>query len=222
MHALEACGDRDRRPLRSESLARVTQIARLGDDGTVRRRESQDMTFTPHKQARTAAHLGCVAAAGYAVLKTAWSLGSTVGVRADAAAWDEFIAQVGGPLLAGWGTVLLALLAGAILQSLVQPWGRRVPRRLRASLAWLGFAVLAPYGLLSLGHNIVAAIAATPFLLLTPAIYIYVDACFVVLGLSFAVTAWRTRDLEAAPVPAPRPRRFSRLAPPVAQPQEDR
>lgn len=168
-----------------------------------------------------AAHLGSATAAGYAALKTAWSLGSTVGIRADAAAWDDFVASVGGPLLAGWGTVLLALAAGAILQSLVQPWGRRVPRRLRASLAWIGFAVLAPYGLLSLGQTIVGAIAGNPFPLLTPAIYIAVDASFVVLGLTFAFTAWRTRDPQA-PASAPRPRRHPRSAVAPTQPQEDR
>ena len=179
------------------------------------------MTRTPHEQAVTAAHLGCAAAAGYAVLKAAWALGSTVGVRADAAAWDDFLAGFGGPMIALWGTVLLALLAGAILQSLVQPWGRRLPRRLRVSLAWMGFAVMTPLGLLSLSDTITDAVSGNPFPLLTPAIYIYVYACFVVLGLSFAVTAWRTRELPPAPASAPsRPGR--RLAPPLANPQEDR
>lgn len=152
------------------------------------------MASTPHKQAQTAALLGCAAAAGYAVLKAAWALGSTVGVNADAAGWEDFLALMGGPMLALWGTVLLALLAGAILLSLVQPWGRRVPRRLRASLAWLGFAVMMPIGLLRLSETIIGAIAGNAFPLLTPAIYIYVYACFVVLGLTFAVTAWQTRN----------------------------
>ena len=180
------------------------------------------MTSTPNKQAITAVHVGCAAAAGYAVLKTAWALDSTVGVNAEAAAWEDFLHAMGGPIVALWGTVLLALLASAILLSMVQPWGQRVPRRVRASLAWLGFAIMAPAGLLRLGETIAQAVAGNPFPLLTPAIYIYVYACFVVLGLSFAVTAWRTRHPEAAPAPAPRPRRFSRLGPPLAQPQEDR
>ena len=62
-------------------------------------------------------------------------------MNADASAWEEFLALMGGPIVALWGTVLLALLAAAILLSLVQPWGQRISRRLRASLAWLGFAV---------------------------------------------------------------------------------
>ncbi len=93
------------------------------------------MTQTSPQQAVTAAYVGCAAAAGYAILKAAWALGNTFGANADAAAWEEFLALMGGPIVALWGTVLLALLAAAILLSLVQPWGQRIPRRLRASLA---------------------------------------------------------------------------------------
>jgi len=155
------------------------------------------MASTPHKQAVAAAYLGCAAAAGYAVLKAAWALGSTLGVR-DTEAFEEFIDQLGGSLVALWATVLLALLAAAILLSLVQPWGRRVPRRLRASLAWMGFATMAPVGLIRLGQTVAEAIAGNPFPVLTPAIYIAVYVCFVVLGLTFALTAWRTRDRKPA------------------------
>ncbi len=176
------------------------------------------MTSTPHKQAITAARLGCAAAAGYAVLKTAWALGSTFGVTADPVVWEDFLHSMGGPIVALWGTVLLALLASAILLSLVQPWGRRVPRRVRASLAWLGFAVMTPAGLLRLGETIAQAVVGDPFPLLTPAIYIYVYACFIALGLSFAVTAWRTRHPEAAPAPAPAPRTRHRSRFATAQP----
>ena len=179
------------------------------------------MTSVPNWQARRAAHLGSAAAAGYAVLKTAWALGSTLGVRADAAAWDDFLAGFGGPMIALWGTVLLALLAGAILQSLVQPWGRRLPRRLRASLAWLGFAIMAPYGLLALGSTLVNAVAGKPFPLLTPAIYIWVYGCFLVLGLAFAITAWGTRNPEKTSVSPPRPRHSARLAARLIDPQEN-
>ena len=178
------------------------------------------MTSTPHKQARTAALLGCAAAAGYAVLKAAWALGSTVGVNADAMAWEEFLAEMGGRTLALWGTVLLALLASAILLSMVQPWGRRVPRRLRASLAWLGFATMAPIGLARLGQTLFDAIAGNPFPLLAPAIYIYVYSCFVVLGLTFAVTAWRTRNPQPAPYSASPSRRRPQLARPLANLKE--
>jgi len=162
------------------------------------------MTSTPRQQAVTAARLGCAAAAGYAALKTAWALGSTVGVTADPVAWEDFLHSMGGPIVALWGTVLLALLASAILLSLVQPWGRRLPRRLCASLAWLGFAIMAPIGLLRLGETSVQAVAGDPFPLLTPAIYISVYTGFVVLGLSFAFTAWRTRHLDGSPQPARR------------------
>ena len=178
------------------------------------------MTSTPHKQARTAALLGCAAAAGYAVLKAAWALGSTVGVNGDPAAWEKFLAQMGGRTLALWGTVLLALAASAILLSMVQSWGRRVPRRLRASLAWLGFATMAPIGLARLGQTLFDAIAGNPFPLLAPAIYIYVYSCFVVLGLAFAVTTWRTRNPQPAPASASPSRRRAQLARPLANLKE--
>ncbi len=179
------------------------------------------MTSTPHKQAITAARAGCAAAAGYAAVKTAWGLGSTAGVR-DTAVLEDFMAQIGGPLIAVWATVILALLASAILQSLVQPWGRRVPRRLRASLAWLGFAIMTPVGLLSLAGTVANAVAGQPDPMLTPPVYIGVYSCFVVLGLSFALTTWRTRHLQAMPASAPRARRSPRPAPFLANPQEDR
>jgi len=177
------------------------------------------MTSTPHKQAVTSAYFGCAAAAGYALLKTAWALGSTLGVS-DTEVFEEFLEQLGGPLLALWATVLPALLAGAILLSLVQPWGSRVPRRLRASLAWLGFAIMAPIGLFGLGETIAAAIAGNPFPMLTPATYIFVYVCFVVLGLAFAFAAWRTRNPNSAPAPAAR--RRAPLSRSLAAPQENR
>ncbi len=179
------------------------------------------MTSTPHKQAQTVAHLGCAAAAGYAVLKAAWASGSAVGVR-DTAAFEDFLAQLGGPMIALWGTVLLALFASAILQSLVRPWGRRVPWRLRASLAWLGFAIMTPLGLLSLGHTLSAALAGKPFPLLAPAIYTWVYGCFLVLGLAFAITAWLTRNPEEASFSPSRPRHSTRFAAPLTDRQENR
>ncbi len=168
--------------------------------------QSSAMTQTIPRQAVTAAYVGCAAAAGYAVLKAAWALGSTFEVNADAATFENFLHSWGGPAVALWGTVLLALLAGAILQSLVQSWGRRIPRRLRASLAWLGFTIMTPIGLSGLAVTLAAVISGDTFPLLTPAIYIYVYTCFSVLGMTFAITAWRTRKPAAAPVSTHQPR----------------
>ncbi|MCA1699779.1 MAG: hypothetical protein LC790_13095 [Actinobacteria bacterium] len=153
------------------------------------------MSSTADKQTITAAYVGCAAAAGYAALKAAWALGGTLGVR-DGAVFDAFVDDLGGPLVAMWATILLALLAAAILLSLVHPWGERLPRRLRASLAWMG-ALLAPLGLIGLGHTVFAAISGEPFPMLTPEIYIAVYASFTVLGLSFAFTAWRSEPHTA-------------------------
>jgi len=158
------------------------------------------MTSTADRQAVTAAYVGCAAAAAYAALKGAWALGSTLGVS-DGEVFAAFLKQLGGPLVALWATVLLALLACAILLSLVQPWGRRIPRPLRASLAWLG-AIMAPIGLIRLGVTIAETIAGNPFPMLTPATYISVYMCFTVLGLTFAVTAWRTRSAQPTRRPA--------------------
>ncbi len=184
--------------------------------------ESSVVTRSSPQQAVTSAYVECAAAAGYAILKAAWALGSTFGVNADAATFEDFLQSWGGAAVALWGTVLLALLAGAILLSLVQPWGRRIPRRLRASLAWLGFTVMAPIGLIRLGQTLAEVIAGNPFPLLTPAIYIYVYACFVVLGVTCAVTAWRTRSPEAAPGSPQQPRCTPRFSTGLSHPLEER
>jgi len=63
-------------------------------------------------------------------------------VNADASAWEEFLALMGGPIVALWGTVLLALLAAAILLSLVQPRGQRI--RDACAHRWHGSASLYP------------------------------------------------------------------------------
>jgi hypothetical protein len=131
----------------------------------------------------------------------------------DTVVFERFLEQIGGPLVALWATVLLAGLAGAILLSLVQPWGRRVPRRLRAALAWLGFAVMTTVGLASLGSTIVKVVAGAPFPMLTPAIYLWTYSCFVVLGLAFAATAWRTRPSVDPSTGTARPRVVGSVAP---------
>jgi len=149
------------------------------------------MTSTPDKHTVTAAYMGCAAAATYASLKIAWALGSTFGVT-DPVLFEEFLQSIGGPLVALWATVALALMAAAILLSFVKPWGSRVPQPLRPALPWMG-AIMAPLGLVGLGQTIVGVIAGHPFEMLAPAIYIAVYACFTVIGSAFAVVAWRTR-----------------------------
>ncbi|MDQ3719738.1 MAG: hypothetical protein M3350_03015 [Actinomycetota bacterium] len=64
---------------------------------------------------------------------------------------------------------------------------------------------MAPVGLIRLGQTLGEAIAGDGFPLLTPAIYIWVYSCFVVLGLAFAAAAWGTRN-PAAPASSPPPR----------------
>jgi len=75
-------------------------------------------------------------------------------------------------------------------------------------------------GLAGLGRTLSDVIVSSAFPLLTPATYICVYTCFVVLGLSFAVTVRRTRRLD--PAPAMRRRRRPRFAPPLNHPLEDR
>lgn len=79
---------------------------------------------------------------------------------------------------------------------------------------------MTPIGLLGLAGTVASAVAGQPDSMLSPAIYVSVYTCFAVLGLSFALTAWRTR--QAAPASAPRPLRSARPAPFLAHPQEDR
>lgn len=147
---------------------------------------------------RLAASVGCVAALGYGGMKVVWALGGTVGIRDPAlyAAPDQTLG-LAGRWFDDWGTPGLAGLGVIVLLGLVQPWGQAVVLRpvLRIA-AWAGslLAVVGALGLaLMVGYSL-GALSEDRLGALEPGTFVFVYSCFLLLGLSFGVTAWLTRQ----------------------------
>jgi hypothetical protein len=146
------------------------------------------------RRARRVAYLGCAAALGYGGLKALWALGSTVGRHGQM--HNPAGLTAAGRLFDYWGTPLLACLAVVILLGLVYPWGNvKVVRPLLRALAWAG-SLVAVAGVGEFVQTIRYFAGDLPEHWLGgiyPATFLFVGACFLVLGVSFGVTAWLTR-----------------------------
>lgn len=90
-----------------------------------------------------------IVAFAFAAVSLVWALGSTVGLD-TLGGTIERRARAGDPVLLAANMVALVLkvLGGVLALALVQPWGRRLPRRLLLALGWSGASVLVLYGLL--------------------------------------------------------------------------
>ena len=142
---------------------------------------------------RRIVHAGVLAALVYAALKAAWGLGSTVGIT-DAAAFERFEDRFGSlGWLATWGTVVPALVAAALLLALVEPWGRRLPRRPLRIAAWLGAAVLAVPGFAGLAESLMtyAGLVDTHDTGMAGWVFLVVYGSFAVLSVALAIAASR-------------------------------
>ena len=84
-----------------------------------------------------------VVAFAFAAVSLAWALGSTVGLDTLGGSIER-MARAGDPALFAANAValVLKLLGGVLALALVQPWGRRLPRRPLLALGWLGAGVL--------------------------------------------------------------------------------
>ena len=149
------------------------------------------------RRARRVAYLGCAAALGYGMLKLIWSLGGTVGLSDP----ERFRVAPEGITGAGrffdyWGTPILAALAVVILLGLVHPWGNVIiARPLLRALAWAGslIGVVGVAGLIVTIQYFAGDLSSDRLGGIHPATFLFVYACFLVLGLAFGVTAWLTR-----------------------------
>ena len=140
---------------------------------------------------RFTVYAGVAAATAYGALKTAWGLGSTVGVT-DRAALDRFVAGFGKfEWLATWGTVALAGVAAALLLALVEPWGKRLPRRPLRVAAWLGAVVLAFPGFAGLTESLLtyAGVLETHDNGLAEWVFLLTYASFAMLAVALVVAA---------------------------------
>ena len=149
------------------------------------------------RRARRVAYLGCAAALGYGVLKAAWSLGGTVGLRDPEVLRASLMATTGMTRFFDyWGTPILAALAVVILLGLVHPWGNVIiARPLLRALAWAGslIGVVGVAGLIVTIQYFAGDLSSDRLGGIHPATFLFVYACFLVLGLAFGVTAWLTR-----------------------------
>ncbi|WP_166435869.1 DUF3995 domain-containing protein [Cellulomonas shaoxiangyii] len=105
-----------------------------------------------------------VVAFAFAGVSLVWALGSTVGLD-TLGGTIERRGRAGDPVLLAANAVALVLkvLGGVLALALVQPWGRRFPRRLLLALGWLGATVLVLYGALQVASvALVAAGAVVP------------------------------------------------------------
>lgn len=144
---------------------------------------------------RRIAHAGVVAALVYAALKAAWGLGSTAGIT-DPAAFERFVAGFGAfGWAATWGTVLLALVAAALLLALVHPCGRRLPRRPLEIAAWLGAVVLALPGFPGLAEALLifAGVLDEHDNGMAEWVFLVTYGAFAVLSVALASSAWYSR-----------------------------
>jgi hypothetical protein len=147
------------------------------------------------RHARRVAYLGCAAALGYGVLKLVWSLDGTVGRNGRMPPPPASIPGLG-RLFDYWGTPILAGLAVVILLGVVFPWGSvPIVRPLLRVLAWAE-SLLAVAGVGEFVQTIrylVGNLREHWLGGIYPATFLFVGACFLVLGLAFRVTAWLTR-----------------------------
>lgn len=132
----------------------------------------------------------------YGTLKANWALGGDLGVRGEppwttrTGNWAEANDLV--MLVAFEGTVVLALLAIALLATLVRP-SRRLPRRPLAAAAWLGCLLVGGawiVGTISLIEGTTGPDADSS---VTPVAFWVLWASFGMLGGSFGATTWLTR-----------------------------
>jgi len=142
---------------------------------------------------RRTAYAGVGAALAYAALKAAWALGSTAGIT-DVAAFERFVDRFGSfEWAATWGTVVLAVAAAALLLALVEPWGRRLPRRPLRIAAWLGAAVLAIPGFVGFAESLLtyAGVLDTHDNGIAEWVFLLTYGSFAVLSIALAAAAWR-------------------------------
>ena len=83
-----------------------------------------------------------------------------------------------------------------ILLGVVYPWGNvKILRPLLRTLAWAGslLAVVGVAGLIVTIQYFTGDLSSDRLGEIHPATFLFVYACFLVLGLAFGVTAWLTR-----------------------------
>ena len=143
-----------------------------------------------------AAYAACVLALLSALLSFYWAAGGTIGLDTVGGAIEE-LARARDPagVALGLGAGVVKVAGGVLALALVRPWGRRVPRRLLAGVAWAASGVLALYGglLVAVGALVLAGVIGPAGPVDRTALRWHVlvwDLWFVVWGLLLGVAAW--------------------------------
>jgi hypothetical protein len=157
---------------------------------------------TPRSDTVSAVWPGYAAAAvafAFAAVSFYWALGGTAGLSSLGDRIEQ-LALSGNPMIRTLTGVTGALkvLGGLLSLALVQPWGRRLPRRLLLLMAWIGATLLTVYGTLSIinvalimSGALTAAEPQNPTLLLWR--LLLWEPWFVVWGVLLGLTAWYVR-----------------------------
>lgn len=148
----------------------------------------------------TTSGYACAAAAwsfAFALVSVAWALGSDLGADTLARSIEEQGRERSGGFVATlWLTVALKALAGAIALSLVQPWGRRLPRWLRLSGAWGAAVILTLYGAAGIVEKVLwkTGVREVPASFGADRVDWYLffwDPFWLLGGILFSLAAWR-------------------------------
>jgi len=120
-----------------------------------------------HRRALAWSWPGYAAAAvafSFAAVTFYWSAGGMAGVSTLGGRFEEW-AVARDPMIVTllWFTGVLKVAGGMLALALVQPWGRRLPRRWLLLAAWSGAVLLTVYGVLQ-----VTSVALVAFGVVTP------------------------------------------------------
>jgi len=102
---------------------------------------------TRARYAAWAAYAACAWAFAFAALSFYWAAGGTAGAETiGEAVTKPVLAREPGWIALLWATGVLKALGGLLALSLVQPWGRAIPRWMRLTAAWGAGALMFLYG----------------------------------------------------------------------------
>ncbi len=147
------------------------------------------------------------AAFAFAAVSFYWGLGGTAGVSSLGGSIEQR-ALAHDPLIIAlaWITGGLKIAGGLLALALVQPWGRRLPRRLLLVTTWSGAVLLSVYGALQLtGVALIKLGVVTPTAPVDPTVLLWRlllwEPWFLVWGLLLGMTAWCARQCRTNGLP---------------------
>ncbi len=143
----------------------------------------------------------------FAAVSFYWGAGGTALVSTLGGRIEELaLARDPAIIAVVWLTGVAKLVGAVLALALVQPWGRRLPRRWLRATAWVGAGLLTAYGLVQV--TAVALVAAGVIVPDAPVetnvlrwrLLVW-EPWFLVWGLLLALATWSTRRGDRVSVP---------------------